>query len=167
MNIHLREITADTVRAVCDLVAEPSGYVAPNAVSMAQAHCHPEAWVRAVYLGDEPVGFVMLEDSSMLATPPPKLEVSLWRFMIDTKHKRKGYGHMELRQVIDDVRRRHPALAILSTSCVPGADSPRPFYESLGFVASGEVDNGEEVLTLQLHAQAQPDEQSQVGGVTR
>jgi diamine N-acetyltransferase len=150
MNVTLREITADTVRAVCDLVAEPAGFVAPNAVSLAQALFHPEAWYRAIYAGDVPVGFVMLEDTSQLTPPSPVTEVGLWRFMIDRKHKGNGYGRAALRLVIDDVRRRHPTLRELSTSCVPGPGTPRPFYESLGFVFRGEVDDGEEVLVLSL-----------------
>jgi len=150
MNITLREITADTVRSICDLVAEPAGYVAPNAVSIAQAHFHPEAWFRAVYADEQPVGFVMLEDSSQRTPAPPELEVGLWRFMIDAKHKGKGYGRAALRLVIDEVRRRHPTLRELGTSCVPGPATPRPFYESLGFVFTGEIDDGEEVLVLAL-----------------
>jgi diamine N-acetyltransferase len=148
MAITLREITATTVRAICNLVADPPGYVAPNAVSIAQAYFHPEAWFRAIYLDDEPIGFVMLEDTSLLTPPPAEPEVSLWRFMIDAKHKRKGYGRAALRLVIDDVRRRHPTLRVFRTSCVPGADTPRPFYESLGFVFTGELDGDEEVLAL-------------------
>lgn len=152
--VSLREVTADSVRAVCRLVAEPEGYVAPNAVSIAQAYFHPEAWFRAVYAGDTPVGFVMLEDSSLLPDPPAELSVFLWRFMIDVKHKRKGYGRAALRLVIDDLRRRHPTLRRFGTSAVAGADSPRPFYESLGFVFTGEVDDGEEVLVLDLQPAA-------------
>jgi diamine N-acetyltransferase len=150
MNITLREVTADTVRAVCNLVALPSGYVAPNAVSIAQAYFHPEAWFRAVYLGDEAVGFVMLEDSSLKTEPPAELEVSLWRFMIDAKHKGKGYGRAALRLVIEEVRQRHPGLKQFGASCVQGPETPRPFYESLGFVFTGEIDEGEEVLSLAL-----------------
>jgi diamine N-acetyltransferase len=153
MNVSLREVTADSVRAVCNLVAEPSGYVAPNAVSIAQAHFHPEAWFRAVYADDELVGFAMIEDSSQKVPPPPQLEVSLWRFMIDAKHKGKGYGRAALRLVIDEVRRRHPTLREFYTSCVPGASTPRPFYESLGFVFTGELDGIEEVLKLELQPQ--------------
>ncbi|RZU02319.1 GNAT family N-acetyltransferase [Rivibacter subsaxonicus] len=150
MNISLREITADTVRAVCKLVAEPAGYVAPNAISIAEAYFYPEAWFRAIYAGEEPIGFVMLEDSSQRRPAPAQAEVSLWRFMIDAKHKGKGYGRAALRLVIADVRRRHPGLATFATSCVPGPASPRPFYESLGFVCTGEIVDDEEVLVLRL-----------------
>lgn len=148
--VSLRAVTADTVIPVCKLVAEPPGFVAPNAVSIAQAHFHPEAWFRAIYAGEELVGFVMLSDSSLRPEPPAETEVGLWRFMIDHRHKRRGYGRAALRLVIDDLRRRHPALREFSVSCVPGPGSPRPFYESLGFVATGELDGGEEVLVLKL-----------------
>ena len=64
--------------------------------------------------------------------------------------KRQGYGSAALRLVIDDLRRRHPGLRRFSTSCMPGADSPRPFYERLGFVFDGELDEDEEVGYLDL-----------------
>ena len=59
-----REITADTVREICRLRVAPGqeGFVAPVAESIAEAHFSPLAWFRAVYAGDTPVGFVMLED---------------------------------------------------------------------------------------------------------
>lgn len=148
--VTLREVTADTVRAVCALEARPPGFVSPNAVSIAQAYFHPEAWFRAIYADEELVGFVMLEDSSLAPSPPTELEVSLWRFMIDVKHKRKGYGRAALRLVIADVQRRHPGLKRLSTSCVKAPGTPRPFYESLGFVFSGEMDEDEEIGWLAL-----------------
>lgn len=49
--VSLHEITADTVRAVCALEVSPEqrGFVAPNAVSIAEAHFEPRAWFRAIY----------------------------------------------------------------------------------------------------------------------
>lgn len=149
-DVSLREVTAGTVRAVCALVAEPAGFVAPNAASIALAYFHPEAWFRAVYAGEQVVGFVMLEDSSLLPEPPAQVSVFLWRFMIDRAHKRSGVGTAALRLVIEQVRQRHPGLQRLGTSCVPGEGTPRPFYERLGFRFEGEVDDGEEVLWLDL-----------------
>ncbi len=54
--VSLREVTADTVRAICKLEVAPAqrGLVAPNAVSIAQAHFEPAAWFRGIYAGDEP-----------------------------------------------------------------------------------------------------------------
>ena len=88
----------------------------------------------------------------MKAEPPADLQVGLWRFMIDVNHKRKGYGRAALRLVIADVQRRHPGLKRFATSCVKAPGTPRPFYESLGFVFSGEMDENEEIGWLALPA---------------
>lgn len=57
--ITLREITADTVRTVTKLAVreDQTRFVVSNAVSLAQALFTPEAWYRAIYAGDELVGF--------------------------------------------------------------------------------------------------------------
>src|SRR5512137_2819402 len=63
MTIQLREVTRATVTAVCKLDAGDGGVqVAPNAVSIAQAHFQGEAWFRAAYDDETLVGFVMLYD---------------------------------------------------------------------------------------------------------
>ena len=63
--ITLREINADTVRAICALRVAPGQevFVAPNAISIAQAYFEPGAWFRAIHVEDEPVGvaYVALE----------------------------------------------------------------------------------------------------------
>ena len=145
--VTLREVTADTVRAVCRLQVGPGQerFVAPNAVSIAQAYFEPKAWFRAIYAGEEPVGFVMLYDD------PEKPEYYLWRLMVAGDHQRRGHGRAALGLVVDRVRSR-PGARELLTSCVPGDGGPRPFYEALGFAATGEVHDGEEVLRLPLAA---------------
>ncbi|MBP1631857.1 MAG: uncharacterized protein H6Q11_145 [Acidobacteria bacterium] len=145
VEVTLREVTADTVRAVCRLQVAPGQerFVAPNAVSIAQAYFEPKAWFRAIYAGEGPVGFVMLYDD------PEKPEYYLWRLMIAGEHQRKGYGREALRLLVEHVRSL-PGARELLTSAVPGEGGPRPFYESLGFVATGEVEAGEEALRLAL-----------------
>jgi diamine N-acetyltransferase len=143
--VTLREITRETVRAVCALDVRPEqrGYVAPNAVSIAQAHFEPSAWFRAVYAGDEPVGFVML------FVDTGKTEYFLWRFMIDAEHQGKGYARRALDLVVDHVRGL-PGARELVSSYVPGEHGPRDFYLRYGFVNTGEVDDGENVIRLAL-----------------
>lgn len=72
--VTLREIKAETVRAITDMSVAGSqkGFVASNAVSLAQALFAPAAWYLAIHLGEEPVGFVMLEDESLLSPPPER-----------------------------------------------------------------------------------------------
>lgn len=145
--VSLREVTADTVRAICALDVRPEqrGYVAPNAVSIAQAYFEPRAWFRAVYADDAPVGFVMLHDD------PERREYFLWRFMIAAEHQGLGYGRQALDLVVDHVRSR-PGARELVSSFVPGEDGPGEFYRRFGFVESGEIEHGEVVVRLELES---------------
>ena len=154
--VSLREITAETVIAVTRLAVADSqkGFVAPNAVSLAQALFAPEAWYRAIYLDDTPVGFVMLSDESQAVPPPEHPEIGVWRFMIDARHQGQGIGAAALGQVIEQVRARG-RFAKLELSYVPGPGCPEPFYLGLGFRHTGRVDGDEVVLELPL-GQAAP-----------
>jgi diamine N-acetyltransferase len=149
--VSLREINADTVLAITRLAVADGqkGFVAPNAVSLAQALFAPEAWYRAIYLGDAPVGFVMLEDQSQRVPPPEHPEIGVWRFMIDASHQGQGIGRTALQLVIDEVRGRK-RFAKLELSYVPGPGCPEPFYLGLGFRHTGRVDGKEVVLELPL-----------------
>jgi diamine N-acetyltransferase len=145
--VSLREITAESVREICKLsetLTPPKKYmVAPNAVSIAQAHFEPHAWFRAIYADETPVGFAMLYDD------PQEPEYFLWRFMIAGQHHGKGFGRRSLEQVIEYVRTR-PGAQVLETSCGQGAGSPEGFYHALGFRRNGKM-LGEEVgLSLGL-----------------
>ncbi len=145
--ISLHEVTKENLVPVLRLKVAPEQerFVATNAVSIAQAHFHAEvAWFRAVYADKTPVGFLMLEDK------PQAPSYVLWRFMIDRRFQRLGFGARAIRLLVEHVRTR-PGARELLTSCVPGDGSPRAFYEKLGFVHTGEVDpDGELVMRLQL-----------------
>ncbi len=149
--VALREITADTVRAVVQLAVadDQQGFVAPNAVSLAQALFAPDAWYRAIYSGEELAGFVMLADESLRDPPPPSPAVGVRRLMIDARFQRRGIGRAALQQVIAHVRRKG-CFTALELSYVPGPGCPEPFYLSLGFRHTGRVDDGEIVLELPL-----------------
>jgi diamine N-acetyltransferase len=148
MHVTLEPITRDTVRAVTalDVAPEQRGFVASNAVSLAQALFHEEAWYRAVHADGELVGFVMLEDETLKRPPPATPNIGLWRLMIDHRHQRRGIG-----LVLAHARTR-PGVKRFLTSYVPGPGSPGPFYLGLGFVPTGEMDGGEIVLAHPLHA---------------
>ena len=155
--IELREITRATVRDFCRLkvTLEQEHFVAPNAVSIAQAHFHPESWFRGIVAGDEPVGFAMLEDWTQCPADAPADWcaapcVGLWRFMIDARFQSLGYGARALRLLVDHARTRPGARAML-LSYVPGEGSPLAFYSRSGFVETGEVDEGERTMRLAFH----------------
>ncbi len=143
--VSLREINAETLRDIIRLKVRPDQeqFVANNATSVAQAYFEPKAWFRAIYADETPVGFVMLYDD------PDEPEYYLWRYMIDARYQRLGFGRRALELLIDHVRTR-PNATELSTSYSPGEGSPQPFYTKLGFADTGEMTDGEYVMKLVL-----------------
>ena len=143
--VSLREITAETVWAICQLKVAPAQeqFVASNAFSIAQAHFSPIAWFRAIYADETPVGFMMLADN------PEAPEYFLWRLMIADGHQRKGFGERAIALLVDYVRTR-PGATELQVSYHPGEGSPRDFYLKQGFEETGRIEEGEVVLRLPL-----------------
>jgi diamine N-acetyltransferase len=143
--VTLREVTEDTVRTICNLsvTEHQTSFVAPNAVSIAQAYFSKYAWFRAVYADEEPVGFIMLHDD------PEKPEYFLWRLMTDARYQGLGFGRRAMELLIEHVRTR-PNATELMTSCLPGEGSPQGFYEKLGFELTGDKEDEEVLLRLAL-----------------
>jgi len=155
MTVALKEVTRKTLRAVCDLDAgDGAKQVAPNAVSIAQASFYDEAWFRAIYDDDTPVGFVMLYDPT-LSAQPEEPDFFLWRLMIDKAHQRKGLGHAAVGLLIDHVRTR-PGATELLVSHTSTAEALSRFYGSFGFVYTGKEEDGEKVMVLPLAAPNAP-----------
>ena len=111
--------------------------------SIAQAVRSRRAWYRAIYADDTPVGFVMLHDE------PAERKYYLWRFMVDHRYQKLGYGARALNQVIEYVRQRPGAHEFL-TSVVPGEGCPGSFYEKLGFAYTGDMEDAERVMRKPL-----------------
>jgi hemoglobin len=106
-------------------------------------------WYRAVYAGDEPIGFVML--SWDVEPQPPDIigPWFLWKLIVDARHQGRGHGREIVRMVCDIVRSEGGTE--LLTSHVPGEGSPAGFYARLGFVPTGDLDpDGEVILRLDL-----------------
>ena len=151
VKVEFREITRNTVRAICDLKVskEQEQFVAPNSVSIAEAYFSSEAWFRAVYADDTPIGFVMLaevprEERARLGM------IFLWRFMIDEKFQGRGYGRKTLELVIQHLKEESIANA-LYTSYREGKGSPKGFYKKMGFKETGEkLRNGEPIMKLEI-----------------
>ena len=143
--VTLRRINAETVRAVCSLSVSDSQrkFVAPNAVSIAQAYFCKNAWFRAIYAGENPVGFVMLYKA------PKRGKYYLWRFMIDSKYQCKGFGHKALELIINHVKKMPKAKA-LTLFVVRGEGSAENLYLKFGFKFTGKIEHGEHFMKLEL-----------------
>lgn len=143
--VTLREVTRENLHQILQLKVKPEQeqFVANNAVSIAQAYFEPKAWFRAIYAGETPVGFLMLSDD------PDAPEYYLWRYMIDARYQGLGFGRQALLLLIEHVRTRPDAKELL-LSYVPAEGGPELFYAGLGFVNTGEVHDGENVMRLTL-----------------
>lgn len=143
--VTLREVTKDNLGQILRLKVKPDQerFVANNAISIAQAHFEEKAWFRAIYADETPVGFVMLYDD------PETTDYFLWRFMIDSRYQGMHFGERAIGLLIDYVRSL-PGATELMVSYVPAEGSPEPFYTGLGFIHTGEVHDGENVMKLDL-----------------
>ena len=117
--VALVEVTGETVRSICRLEVGPGQFrfVAPNAVSFAEALFEPKAWYRAIVADDAPVGFLMLYDD------PDEPAYFLWRFMVDARFQGRGYGARAIRLLAEHVRAR-PGATELRTQLGPRTGQP-------------------------------------------
>jgi GNAT superfamily N-acetyltransferase len=152
----LEEITDENREAVLALRVAPGQeqFVSSVRDSLAEAAEYPHAkpWYRAIFASGEPagpVGFVMV---SWDAEPQPPEIIArwfLWKLLIDERYQGRGYGAAVVRQIAELVRAG--GATELLTSYEPGDGGPAAFYQRLGFVPTGELDeSGEVILRLGL-----------------
>jgi len=150
----LREVTNENFKPVIllsdTLTDAQKKCVASNVKSLAQAYLNLEdAWPRAVYLGEEPIGFIMLHlhpDDDIPETDRPALY--LWRFMIAGPHQGKGYGKAVLDMLVEKCRAEGKKTLYLS--CDTDGPMPYRFYLKYGFIDTGKRDDDEQVLKYDI-----------------
>ncbi|HHC7309801.1 GNAT family N-acetyltransferase [Vibrio campbellii] len=140
MNVSLREVTKQNYELVCDLdVTKPQEeFVACNMWSLVESFYNEGHVVRAIYLGEEAVGFFMwvYETSD---------KVSIWRFMIDAKHQNRGIGRVALKLAIEEIKQT-PNLKQIEICYNPTNPVAKPFYSHFGFEEVGMDEDGEDML---------------------
>ena len=136
------------MRAVCGLevAEEQRGFVAPNALSIAEAHFTPHHWMRAIYADGDPAGFLLTyEDTEEDA-------FWVWRFMVDARHQHQGIGRQAMELLLD--RWRGLGVTAAALSVIPANRTTIAFYQSLGFHLTGEKEGHELVMRRELEATA-------------
>jgi len=99
-----------------------------NAHSIAEGHYPPDddpVWMRAIYAGEKPVGFVMTSEAR------EEGEYAIWRIMVDENHQGKGYGSRAIGLLLDRLE-AIPNAKTLCTSHIKGDGDAGPFYRRLG-----------------------------------
>lgn len=159
-NLRLVKATRENFWELMDLrvTKEQEDFVASNAISLAQAYdCHADgAFAQAfgIYDGETPVGFAMIGHNSEEYEDMPEVyrhSYELWRFMIDKRYQKRGYGRDALKLLLDYVLSFPDGKETLwSTSYEPENEVAKKLYASFGFVPNGEMDGDEEVAVLDL-----------------
>lgn len=151
--LNYREVTKKNIFEIMELSDTLSEAqkrcVAPNVVSIAQGSVHSYAYYRGIYLDDIPVGFFMLSiPNEETKSTGEDDEFFLWRFMISKEHQHKHYGVEALDHMVEIGKEL--GHKTLGTSCQMGEVSPYDFYLKYGFVDTGKVEHGEQVLILNI-----------------
>lgn len=148
VKVTLREVTADNAQAVVALRTTPAQerFVSTVEHSLHEAERHPDEhpWLRAIYAGEQPVGFVMVAWDFVPEPPHSDGPYFLWKLLIDRDHQGKGYGRQAVEQVMDLIRA--DGGTELVTSYVEGEGNPLGFYTKLGFVPRGDLDPEGEIM---------------------
>ena len=143
----LRPVTSVNVDAACALRVSPdqARHVEPVARSLALAYTVPTtAWPRLVYVGEEPVAFVMaFHDVRWPGDPSGTTRSGVWRLNVDVAHQGKGYGRFAVEGVCADLAARGEHVCFVTWH--PSAGGPGAFYSRLGFRPTGEL-SGDQVV---------------------
>ena len=139
----------DNLTAVLNLEVKPDqrNMVAPNSRSIAQANYQDNAYFKAIYADETPVGFIMLADPGSFDHSPTRYY--LWRFMIDQNYQGQGFGKAALDLLCEYVRTR-PNADYLYGSYHPEENDPGKFYKRYGFEDIDEIFGNEQVMRLKL-----------------
>lgn len=110
-----REITEKNWLEVANLKPKDGqvGNLAPNVWSLCEAHYSEDAWVRAIYADETPVGMLMM------ATWDPDEAYYIWRFMIDGRYQRLGYGRRGVEFAVGHIRQHNPQAKQLGVKSTP------------------------------------------------
>ena len=155
--VELRKVDAKNIWKICamEVAEDQRNFVATNTQSILEAYCAISsggvAMPYGIYDGETPVGFVMLgfgcedwEDAPEIA----KDTYNIWRFMIDRRYQRKGYGKQAMEAVLRLVETfPHGKADWVWLSYEPENQVAAELYRSFGFRENGQMD-GDEIIAV-------------------
>lgn len=154
MTVTLRPITRDNLWAVVDLKLHPDqeNLIEDNVASIANAYVEPTFVPLAVYAGDDLVGF------AMYGQHPTTGAWWVIRIMIDRDHQGKGLGRAAMEALIETMAERVGCEEVVS-STLPSNAAMAGLFTSLGFRPTGEIEDGEPLVSLRLADRRSPSDQ--------
>lgn len=144
-NLSLVSIDGDNWRVRLSVREDQKRYVSDTANILARAYAYRDRNSVAMHiaLDDEPIGMLMYHDWA----EDECYVVS--QFFIDQRWQGKGYGYAAM-QLLLDVFRQDGRWHKVDLCYCEGNELAMKLYEKCGFVHTGEVDDGEVVMRLEL-----------------
>lgn len=142
MDVSLHQVTKDNYEAVCelDVLKDQEEYVACNMWSLVESMFNEGHETRAIYLGNDPVGFFMWVKETLT-------KISIWRFMVDHNHQQKGLGRKALELALIEIKETEN-LKEIEICYNPENPVAKAFYSSFGFVEVGMDEDDEDMLAI-------------------
>ncbi|WP_346897923.1 GNAT family N-acetyltransferase [Clostridium sp. UBA7503] len=145
--IHLKEVTEKNWREVNSLEVEKEQqhYVCSNVGILARAYAFrsQRSQAKAIYNYSEIVGLLMYRECD-------ELQAFVFdQMMIDRKYERNGYGEEAVSKAIELMRNTANYSRIVLCYC-DGDIAAKNLYIKLGFLHTGEVDEDEIIMALDL-----------------
>jgi diamine N-acetyltransferase len=136
--VSLSPVNRDNFRECVGMkVAEgQENFVAPNVYSIAQSKVEPGCVPLVVYADENMVGF------AMYTLDPDDGKYWVHRLMVSAESQGKGYGRAAMEALIEILEEKPDCDEIL-ISWVPENTAAEKLYENLGFVKTGEIEDGE------------------------
>ena len=143
--VRLQTVTDDLRSRITALELAPGqeNLVADIASSLEEADEDEDARPRAVFAGDDLVGFLMYDATS------DGDNALIYRFMIDRAFQGRGYGKAALQLVLVEIRALDHIRRI-SICYEPENEGARQLYAKAGFVEDGLDEDGEMIAHLDL-----------------
>lgn len=144
MRIQLRDVTEHNWEEVVELEVfdDQDDFLPSNAYSLAESKYDPHAIPKAIYNGKKLIGFLMYES---LAYCGERGSYSLYRFMIDRKHQRKGYGRAAVQALVDLIRKQDRSVRRITVCYEPENIGSKTMFGKFGFKEIG-LDEDNEMI---------------------
>lgn len=143
---HLRPVTLRDIVPLHEvtLTDAQDRFVAPHAVTIAQAAYETGAYIWAIWDDEQIVGLMAAldfrEHDDVGEIDHPEAAY-LWRLSVGEDHQKKGHGRAAVQAFLDWGRKRGNPVA--QVQAMKGNDVAIALYESFGFVKTGKME-GEE-----------------------
>lgn len=116
---------------------EQRKFMATNLYSIAESKFLPGFVTKAIYNDEDMVGF------AMYGVDPDDGNYWIYRFMIDERFQRRGFGVQGMQLIIEDIQSRTDRTDVIMLGYQPANEGAKKLYAKVGFIEEGVAPWGE------------------------